>query len=369
VEALRAQALVPVSVEATTERAGASWWSGNRRRDRSVWVRTVATLSQAGTPMDRTLAVAHGVVAHPAVAAAALDIRRRVVGGATLADAMRAHPEEFLPLHAAMVEAGEATGTLASACTLLAQFLDDDDAWRDQLSAALLYPALMAVVAATGVLVLLLVVVPRFAGLLADLGGTLPWSTALLVGVGTAVGRWWWLGVLLASIATVVLRHWVTSPEGRLAFHAARLRWPVVGGLDRAVGTARFTRGLGTLLAGGQPVLAAWRLAREGVANVAMARDLAVAEQRVARGEPVAAATQGVLSPLAVQLLSVGEEGGQLEPLCAQAAHAHEEEVRRTLRTVAALVEPTMILLFGGIVGVVALAMLQAIYAVNTGLS
>jgi general secretion pathway protein F len=372
VDALRAQALVPVTVEPALDNGTRFSWTllgTSLRRDRAVWVRTMATLTAAGAPMDRALAVAHDVVTHSGVAAAARDVRTRVIGGSTLADALRAHPAVFLPLHAAMVEAGEATGTLSAACDLLARFLDDDDQWRDQLGAALLYPALMASVATAGVLVLLLVVVPRFAGLLGDLGGTLPWATQLLVTVGTAVRHWWWLGAVVVGAGVAALRTYLAQPAAQVAWHRQRLTWPIVGTLERAVATARFTRGLGTLLSGGQPVLSAWRLAVGGVSNRALAMDLGDAERRIARGESVASAVRGMLSPLGVQLLAVGEEGGALDRLALQAAQAHEEQVRRSLRTVAALVEPAMILLFGAIVGLVALAMLQAIYAVNTGLS
>ena len=372
---LRRQQLVPVLVEAAAGAAAAAaplrlgLGRGARRRDLSLWTRTLATLLEAGAPMDRALAVALAQVNSPEVVAAATDVRRRVVAGGTLADAMRAHPAVFGAMHAAMIEAGEATGTLDRACEMLAGYLDEDDAWRDQLQAALLYPVLMAAVATVGVLVLLLVVVPRFSGLLADLGGTLPLSTRLLVGVGAVVGAWWWviLGVLVAAVAAV--RTWLAAPAAQVAWHRTRLGWPVVGRLERAVATARFSRGLGVLLQGGLPLLTAWRLAQGGVTNRALQGDLRSAAERVGRGEPLAAATAGVLAPLATQLLAVGEESGKLDALALRAATVHEDLVRRTLRMVAGLVEPILILIFGGLVGLVALAMLQAIYAVNTGLS
>lgn len=372
VEQLRRQQLVPVSVEAASTEGGGlarPLFAGRaaRRRDLSLWTRTLATLLEAGAPMDRALSVAQAQVTHPAVGAAAADLRTRVLAGGTLADAMRAHPAVFGALHAAMVEAGEATGSLDRACGLLADYLDEDDAWRDQLQAALLYPVLMAVVATVGVLVLLLVVVPRFSVLLADLGGTLPLSTRLLVGVGQFVGGWWWLLLLGVTALVTGVTTWLATPAATAAFHRARLGWPVVGRLERAVATARFTRALGVLLQGGMPLLGAWRLAQGGVTNVALVTDLRAAAERVGRGEPIATATAGVLAPLATQLMAVGDESGQLDAMALRAATVHETQVQRTLRTVAGLIEPALIVLFGGLVGLVALAMLQAIYAVNAG--
>jgi type II secretory pathway component PulF len=373
VEQLRRQQLVPVSVEAAGhDGAGLARplfaGRGARRRDLSLWTRTLATLLEAGAPMDRGLAVAGAQVSHPGVVAAAADLRARVVAGGTLADAMRVHPAVFGPLHAAMVEAGEATGSLDRACLMLADYLDEDDAWRDQLQAALLYPVLMAIVATVGVLVLLLVVVPRFSSLLADLGGTLPLSTRLLVGVGGFVGTWWWLLGLGTALVVSAVATWLATPAATLAWHRTRLGWPVVGRLERAVATARFTRALGVLLQGGMPLLSAWRLAQGGVTNRALGQDLRAAAERVGRGEPVATATAGVLAPLATQLMAVGDESGQLAAMALRSATVHELEVKRTLRTIAGLVEPALIVLFGGLVGLVALAMLQAIYAVNAGI-
>jgi type II secretory pathway component PulF len=373
VEQLRRQQLVPVAVDlAKADARGAATLGvlrGNTRRDLALWTRTLATLLGAGAPIDRALSVARSQVAHPAVVAAADDIRRRVVAGAALAEAMRAHPEVFGAMHAAMIEAGEATGALDRACDLLADYLDEDAAWRDQLQTALLYPALMSAVATVGTLVLLLVVVPRFSALLADLGGTLPLSTRVLVTVGGVVAQWWWLVLLGAALAVLGVSAWLSTPAVRAAFHARRLSWPVLGAFERALATARFTRGLGVLLDGGLPLLSAWRLAQGGVTNVAVSAGLSRAADDVSRGVPVATATAAVLSPLASQLLAIGEESGQLAALSLRAAAAHEREVQRTLRVATGLIEPTLIVVFGGIVGLVALAMLQAIYAVNAGLT
>ncbi|MDX2183255.1 MAG: type II secretion system F family protein [Gemmatimonadaceae bacterium] len=373
VEHLRRQQLVPVTVDLTTPDAssgrGLGLLRGGSRRDLALWTRTLATLLAAGAPMDRALAVARTQVSHPGVAAAADDIRRRVVAGTSVGDAMRAHPEVFAPMHAAMIDAGEATGALDRACELLADYLDEDSAWREQLQTALLYPVLMSLVATLGTLVLLLVVVPRFSSLLSDLGGTLPLSTRVLVAVGTAVAQWWWLLLVGAVLVVAGGSAWLSTPAVRAALHAKRLSWPVIGDFERALATARFTRGLGVLLDGGLPLLSAWRLAQGGVTNVAIAAGLRRAADDVGRGVPVATATSSVLSPLASQLLAIGEESGQLAALALRAAATHERAVQRTLRVATGLIEPTLIVVFGGIVGLVALAMLQAIYAVNAGLT
>jgi general secretion pathway protein F len=368
---LRRQQLWPVAVDPVVTRTAVSIrlgvTSAARRRGVAGWVRTVATLIEAGAPLDRALGVAHGQATHPDVVRGAQAIRTAVQGGSSLTEAMRQQPVLFEPLHVGVVRAGEAAGALDTALTTLAGYLDDDLALRAQLTSALIYPALMATVATLGMLVLLLFVVPRFSALLADLGGAMPASTQALIVIGAVVTRGWWIFALVAAVAVIGTRRALAVPDTRLRWHARRLTLPVIGTLERAMATARFTRALGLMLSGGLPLMPALRLARSGVTNHAIAADLERVAGEVARGQPLGPALAGVLSPMAVQLLAVGEESGKLDILCLRAAAQHDEEVRGTLRTLASLLEPALILLFGAIVGFVALAMLQAIYAVNAG--
>jgi type II secretory pathway component PulF len=150
-----------------------------------------------------------------------------------------------------------------------------------------------------------------------------------------------------------------------MRWHGARLGWPVAGPLERAVATARFARAFGILLRGGSGVLAALRVAREAVTNGALGERLDAAAQAVERGEPVSAALDGVLPPLATQLLAVGEESGSLDAMALRVADTYDAESARALRSLVALVEPVLIVAFGGLVGFVALAMLQAVYSIN----
>jgi type II secretory pathway component PulF len=369
---LRRQHLWPVAVDVVAVRAETAvrWRRGgtSRRRGVALWVRTVATLLDAGAPLDRALGVAQGQASHDDVQRGAQALRAAVQGGMSLAEAMRLQPTLFDALHVGVVRAGESAGALDSALTTLAGYLEEDAALRAQLTSALIYPMLMASVATLGTLVLLLFVVPRFSTLLADLGGTMPTSTRVLIMLGSIVTHGWWIIALAISAMVIGIRTMLAAPATALAWHGRRLTLPVTGALERSMATARFTRALGLMLAGGLPLLPALRLARTGVTNRAMAADLERVSQDVARGQRLGASLAGVLSPMAVQLLAVGEESGRLDTLCLRAATQHDEEVRRTLRTLASLLEPALILLFGAIVGFVALAMLQAIYAVNAGM-
>lgn len=366
-EELRRQRLVPVDVAPLGNELAARAPKQRRVQAIATWARTVATLLEAGMPLDRALAFGATHAAHPAVATASSDVRSDVQNGSTLADALRKRSAVFGALVPAMAAAGEESGALDQAMARLADHLDEANELRAQVRSALVYPAIMAGASAAGITVLLAFVVPRFAAMLQETGGTLPLSTRVLVGASRVLTAWWWLWVVLALGVIVALRAWLGDGANRRRFHAARLRWPVIGPIESALVTARFTRALGMLLTSGMPVLGALRIARGTVTNVAMGAALDQASEDVSHGVRIATALAPVLPPLGAQLLAVGEETGRLSELARQVADTYERELTRSLRSAVALIEPALILFFAVLVGFVALAMLQAIYSVNAG--
>lgn len=370
IDELRRQTLVPVSVEPVVggdASRQAPRWMGGRGRDDALATatRTMATMLAGGATLDRALRFAADHAGTPELREALTAVRSDVQRGETLATALRTRSATFGTLAPAVVRAGEESGTLDDALARLADHVERSRDLRAQLRAALLYPALMGVVAGAGILVLLTFVVPRFVALLNDTGGTLPLSTRLLVGISGALTQWWWLWLALGTGAVVATRAWLREPGNRQRWHAARLEWPVVGTLERAVTTARFSRAFGTLLRGGSGILSSLRVARDTVDNLALAARLESAEHAVERGEPLHASLDGTLPPLATQLLAVGEESGALDAMALRVADTFDAESQRTLRSLVAMIEPLLIVTFGALVGFVALAMLQAIYSIN----
>jgi type II secretory pathway component PulF len=275
----------------------------------------------------------------------------------------------FGPFAAAVVRAGEESGTLDDALQRLAEHYERTNELASQVRSALLYPALMGVVAGLGVLVLLAFVVPRFVSMLGDVGGTLPWTTRTLVAASNALIGGWWVWLPLLALGVFGVRTWIAQPGNRVRWHRWRLRVPVSGVIETSLATARYTRALAVLLRGGAPALSALRTAREAVINEALGSQLEEAAVAVGRGERISEALSRALPPLAVELMAAGEESGKLDEMCARVADAHDGDVARGLRTLVRLVEPALIIVFGVVVGFIALAMLQAVYSINAGLS
>ncbi len=363
---LRSRQLYPMSLEtAPTAHARSRSFVG-RRTAVTVWARDVATLLEAGIPLDRVLAVTADHATHEGLSEVLAQVRRNVQGGASLAEALARQPRYFPPLVPAMVEAGEASGALETVFEQIAQHLEETAELRSQIQSALIYPILMAVVATIGVTVLLLFVVPRFSAMLEEVGGTLPITTRLLVAGSGLLTAWWWLWLIVIGLAAVGIRRAFRNPKTRRRWHAARLEWPWAGDLELKYTTARFARTLGILLRSGVAIVPSLKIARGAITNLAIGDRVDQAASGVAEGSALAPALAGTLPPLALQMIAVGEESGRLEDLCLRVASTFDGEVRRTLRTLVSLIEPVMILFFGALVGFVALAMLQAIYSINT---
>ncbi|NIN49930.1 MAG: hypothetical protein GTN62_07425 [Gemmatimonadales bacterium] len=366
-EQLHRRQLYPVAVE---ELAPAGAAPTRRRLSRRVavalWARNFATLLGAAVPVDRALAVTAEQAGHEGLADALRQVRRSVQEGSSVADSLGQHPTLFPPLVTAMVAAGETSGALDAVFEQLAEYLEEMAELRAQVRSAVIYPALMAVVASIGVIVLLLFVVPRFSAILEDVGGSLPLTTQLLVGASVALSKAWWALLILAVAAGYGIVTMFARPELRRRWHAWRLSWPHVGELELKYLTARFSRTLGMLLRSGVSIIPALRIARASVTNTAVGGRIDGAVTGVAEGSPLAAALAGSLPALALQMLAVGEESGRLEDMCLRIADTYDGEVRRALRGAVAMIEPLMILIFGVLVGFVALAMLQAIYSINT---
>lgn len=321
----------------------------------------------AGVPLDRAVAFGAGQASHPLVGGAASQLRERLREGAKLAEAMSDHPGVFGPLYVAMVSAGEESGALDRALDRLADHVEESADLRSQIRAALIYPALMGLVTGVGVVVLLLFVVPRFAAMLGSEGVRLPLSTQALVGVSGALSAGWPFLLLGGLAAALAARAWFSRPDHLRRWHAWRLTWPLIGELEIAYATSAFARALQMLLGSGRPTLPALRAARGAVSNLELSAALGLACDAVSQGSRVHTALAGTLPDLACELIAAGEESGSLEALSGRVADAYETRARRTLRSLVAVVEPVLILVFGVIVGFVALAMLHAVYAIDVG--
>ena len=370
VERLHKEAYYPIKVAPHGERAGLLSSFGTtriRQRDLLPLTQQLATLFEAGLPLDRALSILEELV-DGRVKAIVTDLLHSVRGGSSFSEALaKHHPRPFSRLYINMVRAGEKGGVLEVSLRRLAEFLEARAAFNEAVVSALAYPLVITTVGAGAIVFLMTFVIPRFATIFQDLGQTIPLPTQILLSISAALQTYWWVGAIVALVGVLAWRVWTANPEGRLAWDRTLLRLPLVGALTMKVETARFARTLGTMLRSGVPVLGAMAVVGDMMSNQAVGVAVSRLADGVKRGGTIAAGMQqhGTFPALAVHMVRVGEETGRLEEMLLKVADTFETDVRAELKRVLGLLEPAIILGMGVLVAFIVVAMLLAIFSIN----
>ena len=371
IERLHREAYFPVKVTAQGERKALldfSFSRGIRPRDLLAFTQQLATLSEAGMPLDRALSILEELAPNARVKAIVTDLLHGVRGGSSLSDTLaKHHPRPFSRLYINMVRAGERGGVLEATLRRLAEFQEARQAFTEAIVSAMIYPAVITVVGAGAIVFLMTFVIPRFATIFADMGQAIPLPTQILLATSLVVRSYWWVGLMAIFAVILAWRLWTGTAEGRLQWDRVLLRIPLVGGLLVKVETARFTRTFGTMLRSGVPVLGALAVVGDIMSNQIVGRAVHRLSDTVKRGGTVAAAMQEhtPFPPLAIHMVRVGEETGRLEDMLLKTADTVESEVRSELRRLIGLLEPAIILAMGVVVAFIVVAMLLAIFSIN----
>jgi general secretion pathway protein F len=380
VERLQRETYYPIRVvprDATEPAGAAATWRpvrlawGARRitgRDLVAFTQRLATLVEAGVPLDRALAIQAELAPTERLRAITRTVLTDVRGGASLADALaKHHPHPFSRLYVNMVRAGERGGVLDTTLQRLAEFLEEGRALREALVSSLIYPALLTVVGAAAVVFLMTFVIPRFADIFRDLGGAIPTPTRVLLAVSEWLQRFWWLLGLAGLGAALGARLALARPGGRLRVDRLALRVPLLRDVLLEYEVARLARTLGTLLHSGVPLVGALVLVKETIGNQHLAGAVGELGEGVKRGaglaRPMAAA--GIFPSLAIHMVRVGEETGRMEEMLLKVGATFEADTRSRLKRLIALAEPAIILVMGLVVGFIVVAMLLAIFSIS----
>jgi len=371
IDRLRKEAYFPIKVAAQGDRAALfSLGGGSRVRQRDLLALTqmLATLFEAGLPLDRALSILEELAPSPRVKTIVADLLHSVRGGSSLSEALaKHHPRPFSRLYINMVRAGEKGGVLEVSLRRLAEFLEARAAFNEAVVSALAYPLVITTVGAAAIIFLMTFVIPRFATIFNDLGQAIPLPTQILMSVSAALQSYWWVGATLAMAGVLAWRIWTGTPHGRASWDQVVLRLPIAGPLALKVETARFARTLGTMLKSGVPVLGAMAVVGDMMSNQAVGRAVARVAEGVKRGGTIAAGMQEhtAFPALAVHMVRVGEETGRLEEMLLKVADTFEADVRSELKRVLGLLEPAIILCMGVLVAFIVVAMLLAIFSIN----
>ncbi|MDD5544811.1 MAG: type II secretion system F family protein [Acidobacteriia bacterium] len=337
------------------------------RKHLLLFTRELSTLLQSGSPLDRSLTLLIDLTDNPVLKSVVRQLSKDLKSGKSFSEALSVHPKVFPKLYVNMVRAGEMGGFLNEVCERLAQFLEASENLRTTIVNAMIYPALLTVVGIVSIVILMAFVIPKFTQIFQDMGRALPLATVILMNVSAFTTHYGWMVVLGMIVLIWVWRQSLQTPATRLAWDRWILRWPVLGDLFLKIEVARFARTLGTLLQSAVPMMQAFNVVREIVGNTALAQKLDAVGAGIKKGEGVSKPVQqaGLFPPLMTHLLEVGEETGKLDTMLLQIGDIYDGEVRNALKNMLALLEPSIILVMGLIIGMIVLSILSAILSIN----
>lgn len=374
---LRRQGCIPLSVElagsvAPQRRFSFSLPSLSRGprikgRDLMLFTRELATLLQAGLPLDRSLQSLASLSSNQSMKKVVTDVLVEVQEGKSLSEALANHAEVFPPLYLNLVRAGEAGGVMESTLDRLATYLESSEKTRDEIRSALTYPLILALVGSGSILILLTYVLPKFSVVFADLGVAMPMSTRLVMRLSDIVQNYWWAVLLATACGVLLFNRYTATPAGRLRYDKWKLSLPVFGKLVQEIQVARFARTLGTMLNSGVPLLKALDIVRSLATSSVVAEALASVQTEVSEGKGLAGplGQSGVFPPMALQMVAVGEETGRLDDMLLIVGDHFDREVSNTVSRLMSLLEPAMLLIMGLVAGFIVIAMMSAVFSVN----
>jgi type II secretory pathway component PulF len=332
------------------------------------FTRLLSSLLAAGVPLSRALVILQREAASPAAQAKWKEIHDLVVDGLSLADAMAKSPDVFPRVYVAMVEAGETGGFLDVVLAQIADFQAREKEMKAKVMTAMLYPAILLVLA-LGVLIFLLVFfIPRFQLVFAGFGAKLPLLTQLIIGASDVLRNYGVLLLLGVGIGGYLARNWFTSPTGRRAWEGFVLRVPTIGLLVAQFAMSRFCRMLGTLLGAGVPLIACLNVARRSIGNQILVDAVAHSIDRVKEGKalgPSLGDCRVLFSGSTLEMISVAEESGKLDGELIRIADVTEGDLDRQLKTAVAMAEPLMLFVIAAFIGTIFIGMVIPIFTLQ----
>jgi general secretion pathway protein F len=365
IDRLKNSGVIPIKVAAPRQSLGKrlSWRSS--KADLLTFTTELSVLLNAGLPLDRGLNVLSETSDSKEMKGIVQSILKSIREGSSFSEALKKHPKVFPTLYVNMIRAGEAGGVLATVLDKLNEFLESTKELKDNVVSAMIYPAILGITGGFSIIILLTFVLPKFTAIFSEIGGSLPLTTQILLAISNGFRSFWWIGLSILIVVFLVLRSYVRSETGRYKWDVLKLK--MMEDVIRKLETARFCRTLGTLLRSGVSVLAALNNSKDVISNQVIASQIDAVLKGVKEGKGIAGplSEAKVLPPLALSMMKVGEETGQLDSMLIKVANAYEKSLREAVKRFMGILEPAIILGMGLIIGFIVISMLVAIFSMT----
>jgi len=332
------------------------------------FTRLLSSLLAAGVPLSRALVILHKEASNPSAQAKWKEIHDLVIDGMSLADAMAKSPETFPRVYTAMVQAGEMGGFLDLVLAQIADFQSREKDLKSKVTAAMLYPCVLLVLALAVLVFLLTFFIPKFQIMFQSFGGALPLPTRIILGISHVV-RYYGVFVAIGIFILVMLvRNWFGSEKGKRVWEGLMLRAPLVGPLVAEFAMARFCRMLGTLLGAGVPLIAGLNVARKSIGNQILVDAVSSSIERVQQGGQLGASlaeSKGLFPSSVLEMVAVAEESGRLDQELIRIANVTEGDLDRQLKTAVAFAEPLLLFFIAAFIGTIFISMVLPIFTMQ----
>ncbi len=337
-------------------------------KDLSVFTRQFATMVNAGLPLVQCLDVLSRQLEKPHFKTVVQQVMADVEGGSTLAESLGKHPKVFSDLYVNMIAAGEAGGILDVILSRLAVFLEKADALQRKVKGAMTYPTIVLTVAGGACIFMLLFVIPVFAKMFSDFGGTLPGPTRFVMNISNFLRDYWWALLAGSMAAFFGFKTYRATPKGKFMTDKLSLRMPILGTVLRKSAVARFTRTLGTLIGSGVPILQGLEITSRTAGNSVIQRAIESTSKSISQGDTIASPLKesGVFPPMVVQMIGIGEQTGALDEMLSKIADFYDDEVDAAVEALTAAIEPIMIVVMGTMVGGMLVAMYLPMFKMSS---
>ncbi len=373
---LRGSGLFPVEVKETSSKRKeatpgpvtlSTLFKRVKPAELSATTRQLSILLGAGVTLVAALDVLISQMTNPLLKKIMAQVKESVNEGNSLAFSLSQHPKVFSQIYVNMVRAGEASGSLDLVLDRLAEFSENQQALRGRFKAALAYPVFMSCIGTLILFFLITFVVPNMTSIFEEMHQTLPLPTLALMGISGFLKTFWWVFLLAFLGAVFLARKFINTPRGRHVWDEIKLRTPVVGPIHIKMTMSRFGRTLGSLLKSGVPLLSALQIVRNIVNNTLIADviDRAVEEIEAGKGLASPLSRSRWFPPIAVQMISVGEQSGEVENMLEKIADIYEKEAESQIMAMTSMLEPVMILFMGLIVAFIVVSVLLPIFEMN----
>jgi type II secretory pathway component PulF len=332
------------------------------------FTRLLSSLLAAGVPLSRALVILYREASTPAAQAKWKEIHDYVIDGMSLADAMAKSPKTFPRVYTAMVQAGETGGFLDLVLAQIADFQAREKDLRSKVTAAMLYPCVLLVLALAVLVFLLTFFIPRFQVIFHGFGAALPLPTQIVLATSHILRSYGLLVIVGGTIIGLLVRNWVTSEKGRRLWEGLILRVPVLGPLVAQFAMARFCRMLGTLLGAGVPLVQGLNVARKSIGNQILVDALSKSIERVQEGGQLGASLadcRGLFPSSVLEMVSVAEESGRLDQELIRIANVTEGDLDRQLKTAVAFAEPLLLFFIAAFIGTIFISMVLPIFTMQ----